>query len=62
MKDDFQVHEIIRTAPLNIDPPFVVILVDIFEVFLHITYALLDMIVIIGLVIEGLYWNIHKDD
>ena len=62
MKDDLQVHEIIRTAPLNIDPPFVVILVDIFEVFLHITYALLDMIVIVGLVIEGLYWNIHKDD
>lgn len=53
MEDDLEIHEVFRAVPLDILSFQLELLIQILEIGLHITYALLDLIVLIRLVAEG---------
>lgn len=53
MEDDLEIHEIFRTVPLDILSFQLELLIQILEIGLDITYALLYLIVLIRLVAEG---------
>lgn len=52
MEGDLQEHEILAAAPL--DAQGLQLLVDALEVGLHVADSLLDLVVLVGLVPEGL--------
>ncbi len=53
MEDDFQVHELSRADPLDVLALEGESLVDSLKVVAHVFYALLNLVVLVGLFEEG---------
>lgn len=55
MKNNLQIHKIVGANPFNIYSTFIVILINLFKIFLCINDALLNVIVIAWFIIESFY-------
>lgn len=60
MKPNFQMHEISRTKPFNVDSSLAIAIIECKEIVHNILNALLDLVVVVWFLKEGSYCHIEQ--